>query len=126
MQSRRHKSRHYRGRLQPTREQLDAKLARALADRLSRPCPPRPVEHPPGAHRGSIVITLDGRELARLDLHQPPAKPLGRRTRCDSLEGRHDWLDAPVIGGWHALFRALVAHLIPRQMSRRAVASMEV
>lgn len=124
-QSKRHSNRQ-RGRRQLSPEALAAKRQRADDARMALPCPPRPVEHQPG----TLLLELElrepgGQSLGVLTLHAPSALPRGRRTRVDSYEVRSPWGAVLVQrGGLHAACRAAVATVWPRQVSRRAVATM--
>lgn len=93
---------------------------------MALPCPPRPVEHPPGTLLYEIELREPGGlSLGVVTLHTPAKLPRGRRSRVDSYEARSPWGDVLVPrGGLHAACRAAVAHVWPRQMSRRAVATM--
>ena len=126
-QSKRQKKQQRGSRPQPTPDQRQAARDRADAERMSRPCPPRPVEHAPG----DLLLTLElrdasGSSLGALTLHAPAKLPRGRRSRVDSYEVRSPWGDVLVVrGGLHAACRAAVAQVWPRQLSRDAVASMD-
>lgn len=107
-----------------TPDQRRAARQRADERRMALPAPPWPIEHAPGAHRGQITWTLDGQVIALVHLHQPPKRRGGKRTRVDSFEARTEFGETLAEGGWHAIHRAAVARVIPRQLSRRQVAGL--
>ena len=65
---------------------------------------------------------IDG-VVTRIELHQAPGSG-NARPRCDSLDGR---VDGAVVasGGINAINRYAAQRLVPRAMSRRAVAGMQ-
>lgn len=110
---------------QPSREALQRKRDRADAERMSRPCPPRPIEHAPGEMLYRLVLQRpDGTPVSYVTLHAP-ARRRGARSRCDSFEVRDEWGSVVVErGGLHATARAAPGSIWPQLMSRAAVASL--
>ena len=97
-------------------------LADRDADRLAAAAPIQPAQHRAGDWRGYAVWMIDG-VVTRIELHQAPGRG-NARPRCDSLDGR---VDGAVVasGGINAINRYAAQRLVPRAMSRRAVAGMQ-
>lgn len=104
-------------------EVLRARRERRDAARMALPAPCYPPARMPGQYAGYIEIhdAINGWTV-RHELAVPSDRG-GRRARVDSLtltvEGR------PVAtGGWHEVFRYLVAKVLPRSLPVRALASL--
>lgn len=65
---------------------------------------------------------IDG-VTTRVELHQAPGRG-NARPRCDSMEARVDGV-VVASGGLNAINRHVAQRLVPRAMSRRAVAGMQ-
>ena len=120
-QSTRHSNRRYaRGRKQPSHEALRAKRARADAARMALPAPIY-IDRLPGEWRGYIETFIDG-HVTRVELHTPSDSGQ-RRARSDSFTGMLNGTTLAT-GGMHALWRCLVAKVLPRAMSRAMAATL--
>lgn len=117
---------HYTRHNQPSAAALQRKRERADADRMTRPCPPRPVEHEPGEWLYRLQLQRpDGSIVSFVDLHAPTRRR-GVRTRCDSFEVRNGF-GAVVVerGGLHATVRAAGYEIWPQVLSRKAQAESD-
>ena len=89
---------------------------------MAAPGPVQPAAHRAGDWRGYAMWVLDG-VVTRVELHQAPGHG-NARPRCDGLEGRVDGV-VVASGGINAINRHAAQALIPRAMSRRAVAGLQ-
>ena len=105
-----------------SRERWRQIIAGRDADRMADPAPIQPAAHRSGDWRGYAMWVIDG-VVTRIELHQAPGSG-NARPRCDSMEGR---VDGVVVagGGINAINRYAAQSMIPRAMSRRAVAGMQ-
>jgi hypothetical protein len=103
---------------------LSARRDAADARRMALPAPLYPPERRPGQFAGYIEIhdAING-WTRRFEL-RVPSDTEDRRARVDQrtlMVGA----EPSVTGGWHALFRHMVAKLLPRPHSLRAWATMQ-
>lgn len=103
---------------------LRSRRQRRDAARMAGPAPAYPPLRRPGQYAGYIEIhdAINGWTIRR-DLAVPSDRGQ-RRARVDSMTLVHEGKQLAT-GGWHALFKHLVAKVLPVPMSLRCFANLE-